>query len=173
MLLFERASSTYDFQEGSLTKLTVPITGVYYGWVIVVVIGLGGFTQSAESYPILGVFMKPITEEFQWSRTVFSGSTLVGTLVGGVVAIFVGPMIDRVGARWTLTASFAVLGAALVLMAFINAMWQFYLLQIIGRALTMGVLAMALGASMWTVIVAISITRIAPSARVVRSVLAP
>ena len=117
----------------------------YYGWVIVVVIGLGGFTQSAESYPILGVFMKPITEEFQWSRTIFSGSTLIGTLIGGVVAMIVGPMLDRLGARWTLTAAFAVLGATLILMASINALWQFYLLQIIGRALTMGVLALALG----------------------------
>ncbi|MDP6495207.1 MAG: MFS transporter, partial [Dehalococcoidia bacterium] len=117
----------------------------YYGWIIVVVIGLGGFTQSAESYPILGVFMKPITEEFQWSRTIFSGSTLMGTLMGGIVAMIVGPMLDRLGARWTLTVAFAVLGATLVLMAFINAMWQFYALQIIGRALTMGVLAMALG----------------------------
>jgi sugar phosphate permease len=120
-------------------------SGFYYGWVIVVVIGLGGFTQSAESYPILGVFMKPITEEFQWSRTIFSGSTLIGTLIGGVVAMVVGPMLDRLGARWTLTAAFAVLGSTLILMAFINALWQFYLLQIIGRALTMGVLALALG----------------------------
>ena len=119
--------------------------GFYYGWVIVIVIGLGGFTQSAESYPILGVFMKPMTEEFQWSRTIFTGSTLIGTLCGGVVAMIVGPMIDRVGARWTLTASFAVLGGTLILMAFIDALWQFYLLQIIGRALTMGILALALG----------------------------
>lgn len=43
------------------------------------------------------------------------------------------------------------------------------LLAFPGLVLAM-VLAMALGASMWTVIVAISITRIAPSARVVRSV---
>jgi MFS family permease len=117
----------------------------YYGWIIVVVIGLGGFTQSAESYPILGVFMKPITEEFQWSRTIFSGSTLIGTLIGGLVAMLVGSMIDRLGARWTLTAAFAVLGCLLILMVFINAFWQFYMLQIIGRALTMGILALALG----------------------------
>lgn len=117
----------------------------YYGWVIVIVIGLSGFTQSAESYPILGVFMKPITEEFQWSRTIFSGSTLIGTLLGGLVAMLVGPSIDRMGARWTLTAAFAILGSTLILMAFINTLWQFYLLQIIGRALTMGVLALALG----------------------------
>ena len=124
-------------------KTTAP--SFYYGWVIVIVIGLGGFTQSAESYPILGVFMKPITEEFGWSRTIFSGSTLIGTLIGGVVAMLVGPMIDRLGARWTLTATFAVLGSTLILMAFINTLWQFYLLQITGRALTMGILALALG----------------------------
>lgn len=119
--------------------------GFYYGWVIVVVIGLGGFTQSAESYPILGVFLKPMTEEFGWTRTVFTGSTLLGTLMGGVVALKAGPMIDRLGARWILTISFAVLGSSLVLMAFIQALWQFYFLQIVGRALTMGVLALALG----------------------------
>ena len=119
--------------------------GFYYGWVIVVVIGLGGFTQSAESYPILGVFLKPMTEEFGWTRTVFTGSTLLGTLAGGIVALKAGPMIDRLGARWILTISFAVLGSSLVLMAFIQTLWQFYSLQIVGRALTMGILALALG----------------------------
>lgn len=132
-----------DRAAGNSRNATKP--GFYYGWVIVVVIGLAGFTQSAESYPILGVFMKPMIEEFGWSRTIFSGSTLIGTLMGGVIAMFVGPMIDRLGARWTLTAAFAVLGTTLVLMAYISTLWQFYLLQIIGRALTMGVLALALG----------------------------
>jgi len=131
--------------ETSSTPKKTKKPGLYYGWVIVIVIGLGGFTQSAESFPILGVFMKPINEEFHWSRTMFSGSTLIGTLAGGVVAMVVGPMLDRLGARWTLTVAFAILGSTLILMAFINALWQFYLLQIVGRALTMGVLALALG----------------------------
>lgn len=132
-------------EEGPADSRKARKPGLYYGWVIVFVIGLAGFTQSAESYPILGVFMKPMTEEFNWSRTIFTGSALIGTLMGGVIAMFVGPMIDRLGARWTLTASFAVLGATLVLMAYISTLWQFYILQIIGRALTMGVLALALG----------------------------
>ncbi len=127
---------------------STPGTGkprLYYGWVIVAVIGLGGFTQSAESYPVLGVLLKPMTEEFGWTRTDFAGSTMLGTLMGGLLALKVGPMIDRLGARWTLTASFAVLGSTLVLLALIQTLWQFYILQIVGRALTMGVLALALG----------------------------
>ncbi len=118
---------------------------LYYGWIIVIVVGLAGFTQSAESYPILGVFMKPMTEEFGWSRTVFSGSTLIGTLIGGLLSIIIGPRLDRFGSRWTLTTTFAILGFTLVLTAFISELWQFYVLQIIGRALTMGILALILG----------------------------
>ena len=117
--------------------------GFYYGWVIVFVIGLAGFTQSAESFPVLGVFLKPITEEFGWSRTVFTGSMTIGTLCGGLIALVVGPLIDRFGARWTLAVAFTILGTTLILMAFIDALWQFYALQIIGRMLTMGVTGLA------------------------------
>ena len=132
-------------EEETPTKPETKKRGFYYGWVIVIVIGLGGFTQSAESYPVLGVLLKPMTQEFGWTRTDFAGSTMLGTLMGGLLAMKVGPMIDRVGARWTLTVSFAVLGSTLVLLALIQTLWQFYFLQIVGRALTMGVLALALG----------------------------
>ena len=132
-------------EEETPTKSETKKRGFYYGWVIVIVIGLGGFTQSAESYPVLGVLLKPMTQEFGWTRTDFAGSTMLGTLMGGLLAMKVGPMIDRVGARWTLTVSFAVLGSTLVLLALIQTLWQFYFLQIVGRALTMGVLALALG----------------------------
>ncbi|MBI4202554.1 MAG: MFS transporter [Chloroflexi bacterium] len=125
----------------------VPVTKgrrrFYYGWVIVIVVGMAGFTQSAESYPVLSIFMKPITGEFGWSRTVFTGSTLVGTLIGGGLAVAIGPSLDRFGARWTMTAGFAIMGATLALMALMSTLWQFYTLQVIGRAVTMGVLALA------------------------------
>ena len=62
----------------------------FYGWVIVVVIALAQFTQSAEIFPVLSVFLKPMTEEFGWSRSVFTGATTVGTLIGGFIALFIG-----------------------------------------------------------------------------------
>lgn len=117
---------------------------VYYGWIIVAVVGLGGFTQSAETFPVLSVFLKPITEEFGWSRTIFAGSTTIGTLLGAVVAIGMGRIIDRFGARWSLAISFAGLGTTLVLMAFVTTLWHFYALQILSRALAMGVIAFAM-----------------------------
>ncbi len=115
----------------------------YYGWVIVVIMVLVGFTQSAETHPVLSVFLKPMTDEFHWSRTVFTGAITVGTLVGGAIALIVGPNIDRFGPRWILVIAFAFLGASLVLTAFVHNLWQFYVLQVVGRTVTMGVIALA------------------------------
>ncbi|MBI4310345.1 MAG: MFS transporter [Chloroflexi bacterium] len=115
----------------------------YYGWVIVIVMALVGFTQSAETHPVISVFLKPITTEFHWSRTLFTGAITVGTLAGGALALIIGPTLDRFGPRWVITVAFALLGASLLLMAFMNTLWQFYALQVIGRTVTMGAIALA------------------------------
>ncbi len=116
----------------------------YYGWVIVAVVALAGFTRSAETYPVIGVFLKPMTEEFGWSRSVFSGATSVGTILGGVMALGVGPLVDRYGPRWMLTVGFAVLGATMILLAAIDSLWEFYVLEVIGRMMAMGLIGMAI-----------------------------
>ena len=36
----------------------------FYGWVMVLVVALGGFSASTEAFPVLSIFLKPITEEF-------------------------------------------------------------------------------------------------------------
>ena len=116
----------------------------YYGWLIVAVVALAGFTRSAETYPVIGVFLKPMTEEFGWSRSIFSGATSAGTILAGLLALMVGPLIDRYDPRWILAIGFTILGGTLILLATITTLWQFYVLEIMGRAVTMGVIGMAL-----------------------------
>jgi sugar phosphate permease len=116
----------------------------YYGWIIVVVVAIGGLVQTAEAYPVLGVLLKPITEEFGWSRSTFAGALTIGTLCGGVVAIFVGPRLDRYGGRWILTVAFIIIGLALILMSRVTTLWQFYVLQAIARMMNMGVVILGL-----------------------------
>ena len=117
----------------------------YYGWVIVFVILLANLALSAETYPIISVFLKPITEEFGWSRSLFAGSVTIGTLLGGILAVYVGPLIDRYGARWILVGSFALIGAVMLLMSAITSLWQLYAVQVVGRSLAMGVIGLSLG----------------------------
>ena len=49
----------------------------YYGWTIVAVVGLVGVSHTAETLPILSVFLKPVTEEFGWTRSAYTGSIAV------------------------------------------------------------------------------------------------
>ena len=116
----------------------------YYGWIIVVVVAIGGLVQTAEAYPVLGVLLKPMTEEFGWSRSTFAGALTVGTLFGGLIAIFVGPSLDRYGGRWIITIAFLIIGLALILMSRITTLWQFYILQTIARMMNMGVVILGL-----------------------------
>ena len=117
---------------------------LYYGWVIVTVVVVTGIAQSVESHPVLGVFLKPMTEEFGWSRTVFTGAVTIGTVLGGALAIVVGPLLDRYGTRWILVISLSILGGLLILMAGVNTLWQFYTVQILARIVNMGIIVLAI-----------------------------
>lgn len=117
---------------------------LYYGWVIVAIVALARFTESAEIYPVLAVLLKPMTEEFGWSRSVFAGAMAIGTLIGGVFGPIVGPVVDRFGARWTVFFSFAFLGGSMILMATITELWHFYAIQIFARVLALGIIGLAL-----------------------------
>ena len=119
--------------------------GIYYGWVIVFLVALATFFQTAETLPVQSVFLKPMTEEFGWNRTVFTGALAIGTVLGGLISLVIGPLIDRIGSRWILVVGLFILGSCVILLATINSLWQFYLLQIVGRMVAMGCIALSAG----------------------------
>lgn len=103
------------------------------------------FTQSTETFNVLGVFFAPMEAEFGWTRTQFAGAMSLGSLLGGAIALFVGPLIDRFGPRVALGIAFGFVGAAFVLMNWITTLWEFYALQTIARMMSNGVTGVALG----------------------------
>jgi MFS family permease len=111
---------------------------VYYGWVIVAVISLSSLASAAQINPTIGVFLKPITEEFNWSRSALAGAVALGTLVGGFAALGVGPLIDRFGARWILLGSFFVSGGALMALGGVSRLWQLYAAIFVSRVALQG-----------------------------------
>ena len=75
---------------------------IFYGWDIVFVVFLAGIVQSAQGHPALGVFMKPMTEDFGWTRGTFTAGMTIGSFLGGFLSIALGPMVDKHGGKWIL-----------------------------------------------------------------------
>lgn len=55
-----------------------------------------------------------------------------------------GPVVDRYGPRWVLAVSFTILGALLVMMATISALWHLYTLQVLARVVAMGAIGLTI-----------------------------
>lgn len=118
-------------------------TRFFYGWIIVVVVAMGGFAASTEAFPVLSIFLKPITEEFGWSRSTFTMPLTIGGILGSVAALLTGPIVDRYGSRWALAAAYGLLGVAFSLIALMENQWQYYGIQIVARSMNTGVITVA------------------------------
>ena len=111
---------------------------LYYGWVIVGIMAVVALGSTVQINPTLGVFVKPLSDDFGWSRTTLAGAVGVGTMLGGLSAPLIGAIIDRFGARWVLFGGFLIVGAAHVAMGSMTHLWQYYAVIIIGRLLLQG-----------------------------------
>ncbi|MCI0779241.1 MAG: MFS transporter [Chloroflexi bacterium] len=115
----------------------------FYGWIMVVIVALGGFSASTEALPVLGIFLKPVSAEFGWSRAAFTTPIMLGGLLGSVAALLTGPLVDRFGSRWALVGAFGILGLSFILMAAMEELWHYYVIQMIARSMNTGVMAVA------------------------------
>jgi len=82
-------------------RLTVPL------------LGIAQIISWGSSYYLLAVLATPIATETGWPFAWVVGGGSVGLLVSGVVAPFVGRMIDRSGGRPTMAAGSVLIGAGL------------------------------------------------------------
>jgi MFS family permease len=108
-------------------KETATVEGGY-GWVMVGV----AFLLTALSFGILGsvgVFLKPLAEEFGWSRGGISFGYTAVTLATGAAGVLWGILADRIGARIPAMIAAIAMGAALLMMSQIDAVWEFYALH--------------------------------------------
>ncbi len=102
---------------------------IFYGWYLVGV----AFITSAMSTGIqaytLGVFLRPMAEQFDWSRTMVSVSHTVGIVTSALCTPLVGPLIDRYGGRVIMVGGALISGAALMGLGLVRSLWHFYVLR--------------------------------------------
>src|SRR5215510_7248466 len=73
---------------------------IFYGWWIVLASGVGlAMCYGPIIVPTFGVFLKPLSQEFGWSRTQISLAFSLGTLGLALASPFSGWLVDRFAAR--------------------------------------------------------------------------
>ena len=108
---------------------------VYYGWVVFAIANLPSFgARPVASVAVLSVFLVPMTEEFGWSRGLFSVPVSLGAVCGVVMSPFAGRLIDRYGSGMILAGCSAVVGVCAMLLALVTQAWSFYAIYVPGRA---------------------------------------
>jgi MFS family permease len=100
---------------------------LYYGWVMVVALGVTTIVSYGSSQYLFGVLVLPVTGELQWDRASLSGAFSLGLVVSGFVGLGVGRFVDRRGARWVMTAGSALLGLSMIGLSRVETLPAFYL----------------------------------------------
>ncbi|HEU5229542.1 MAG TPA: MFS transporter [Ktedonobacteraceae bacterium] len=109
----------------------------YYGWVLMVVLGITTIISYGTTQYLFGLLVVPISDSLHWNRASVSGAYAVGLIVAGVFGVPVGHLLDRWGARLLMSGGSAVACLALIGMARMQALWQFYALWSGGLGLAM------------------------------------
>ena len=91
--------------------------------------------------------MKPMVDEFGWSRAAVTGAIAFGSLSGGLLSLAVGPILDRYGPRMVTFWGILLLSLGLGAMMFATRIWQLYLFFGIGRMVAIGVLSLSVSVS--------------------------
>src|SRR6267154_2096235 len=99
----------------------------HYAWVVVAVcFAVAVMTAGVRSTP--GVLIVPLEHEFGWSRATISFALGVNLLLFGAIGPFAAAVMDRFGARRTITLALAATAVSVVLTPAISQPWQLVLL---------------------------------------------
>ena len=117
-------------------------TGIFYGWWNVA----AGFVGMGLSYAMFtvfafGVFVKPLENEFGWTRGELSFAITMTNFAVVMASPCLGFIIDRFGVRRVLIPSVMLMGLAVASMALLSAsLWHFYALYFLVPLLGAGTL---------------------------------
>lgn len=98
----------------------------YYGWTIVVALGVTITVSYGSLWYSTGAFIGPMRRDTGWSTGEISGAFAASSLVGGLLGMPVGWLTDRYGARWVMSAGSAFGAAGLLLFSFADSLVTVY-----------------------------------------------
>ncbi|PKN83133.1 MAG: hypothetical protein CVU47_00575 [Chloroflexi bacterium HGW-Chloroflexi-9] len=107
----------------------------FYGWWIVLAAGVATFVSSAFGGVLQSVVLRPMTDEFGWTRSEFTFANTIASILAAFSGLVVGPMVDRRGARPLMLFGSLVFGVTLLATALVTELWQFVALRLVAGVL--------------------------------------
>lgn len=99
----------------------------FYGYVVTAA-GFGVWLICWGTFnPCFGVFLKPLVEEFGWTRAETALAYSLALSVQAALTIMMGWLTDRLGPRTVVTVFGSFLGMCYLLMSGVSTIWQFQL----------------------------------------------
>jgi MFS family permease len=103
------------------------VTRLYYGWVLVITLGITETISWGILYYAFTVFLAPMETDLGWSRGAMSGALSLALLLAGVAAVPVGRWLDRHGPRLLMTLGSCIASLLVLAWARIGDLASFYL----------------------------------------------
>ena len=119
---------------------------IHYGWIVLVAVAIVMFAGSGVRSSF-GVFIRPMEEEFGWSRTELSLVASLSLFLYGAVGPFVGRFADRWGPRKVLAAAAVLLGLGTLGSSLVSSLPQLYFTAGIVTSVGAGGAALSVAAS--------------------------
>ena len=101
-------------------------TPFFYGWVILIVASFAGFMSGPGQTYGVSVFVDPMIEDLNLSRTLIASLYAAGSLTAAASMIVVGQLLDRYGARVVLMSVTILFGIALLWMSSVRGGLELY-----------------------------------------------
>lgn len=100
--------------------------GLYYGWVLVLMLGVTQTISWGIVYYGFTVFLPPLEADLGWSRGQMSGALSVAILLSGLCAAPVGRWLDERGPRLLMTAGSVAASLLLAALSQVTTLTEFY-----------------------------------------------
>ncbi len=128
-----------------------PRPRIFYGWwlvVVSVVVLMASLGLTAYSF---GVFLKPLSQHFGWSRAAVSAAMSVFYVVMGLAGPAAGRLTDKYGPKRVMIAGAIIAGAIFLLLSRVSSLWHLYLLYALlaTGTICMGLVPNAFTLSRW------------------------
>jgi hypothetical protein len=117
----------------------------YEGWRVAFASSVGVFVSFASLLVYtFGIFLKPLAEEFAWSREAVSSAFGIAAMTAAVCSPLLGFCLDRFGPRWIIVPSLTIFGSAFASLSLLTPrLWHLYAIFVILGMVANGTAQMA------------------------------